>query len=108
MSRYRFVAAEKLAPQAVTRACAVLGVSRSTYYHQDSQPATPRKCQDAALRERIACIHQESRGTYGVPQVHGVLQREGVRCGKKRVACCGAGWAHRPLQTTQQADDRGR
>lgn len=86
MSRYTFIAAERAAAHAVTRACAVLGVSRSTYYHQDSQPATPRKRQDAALRERIACIHQESRCTYGVPRVHGVLRREGVRCSKKRVA----------------------
>jgi putative transposase len=86
MSRYRFIAAEKVAAQAVLPACAVLGVSRSAYYQWSTQPRTQRRRQDAALGERIEGIHRESRGTYGVPRVHGQLHREGVACGKKRVA----------------------
>jgi transposase InsO family protein len=86
VSRYRFVAAEKLAVQAVTRACAVLEVSRSAYYQWSKQTPSARAAKDIALGERIASIHAESRGTYGSPRVHRQLGREGWACGRKRVA----------------------
>ena len=86
MSRYRFIAAEKEAAQAIARACAVLGVSRSAYYQWDKHLPSRRTHQDVILGERIVRIHGDSRGTYGVPRVHGQLQREGIACGKKRVA----------------------
>ena len=38
------------------------------------------------LDEHVTRIHQESRGTYGVPRVHQQLRREGIACGRKRVA----------------------
>jgi putative transposase len=86
MSRYRFVAAEKAATHSASRACAVLEVSRSAYYAWSKQTPSERKRRDAELSERIACIHRESRGTYGAPRVHAVLRRDGVLCGRKRVA----------------------
>lgn len=86
MSRYRFVAAEKLAAQPVTQACAALEVSRSAYYQWSHQAPSQRAQADAALGERIASIHAESRGTYGSPRVQRQLAREGTRCGRKRVA----------------------
>jgi putative transposase len=86
MSRYRFVAAEKAAAHSATRACAVLEVSRSAYHEWSKQRPSARECRDAELGERIACIHGESRGTYGAPRVHAVLKREGIACGRKRVA----------------------
>ena len=86
MSRYRFIAAEKVAAQAVTPACVVLGVSRSAYYHWHTQVPPRRRRQDIELGERIAGIYRESRGTYGAPRVHGQLHRDGVACGRKRVA----------------------
>jgi putative transposase len=41
---------------------------------------------DAALSEKIARIHRESRETYGAPRVHFELRMLGVRCARKRVA----------------------
>jgi len=87
MTRYRCIAAEKAAARAVTRACAVLKVSRSAYCQWDTFGLpSGRMRQDVALGERIARIHRESRGTYGVPRVHGQLRHEGIACGKQRVA----------------------
>ena len=86
MTRYRFIAAEKAAARAVTRACAVLKVSRSAYYQWGKHLPSGRMRQDVVLGERIASIHRESRGTYGVPRVHGQLRHEGIACGKQRVA----------------------
>ena len=89
MSRYRFVAAEKLAAQPVTQACAALEVSRSAYYRwsQSFREGPSQRAQaDAALGERIASIHAESRGTYGSPRVQRQLAREGTSCSRKRVA----------------------
>jgi transposase InsO family protein len=89
VSRYRFVAAEKLAAQPVTQACAALEVSRSAYYRwsQSFREGPSQRAQaDAALGERIASIHAESRGTYGSPRVQRQLAREGTSCSRKRVA----------------------
>jgi transposase InsO family protein len=86
MSRYRFIAAEKEAARGVSRACAVLAVSRSAFYQWVKPEPSPRARADAALGERIGSIHAASRGTYGAPRVHGQLRREGIACGKKRVA----------------------
>jgi HTH-like domain len=41
---------------------------------------------DAELLARIRAIHQESRGTYGVPRIHAALRAEGIAVGRKRVA----------------------
>ncbi|MFF0142344.1 IS3 family transposase [Streptomyces sp. NPDC005227] len=35
---------------------------------------------------QITAVHQQSRGTYGAPRVHAVLQREGADCGRRRIA----------------------
>lgn len=86
MSRYRFVAAEKAAAHSASHACALLKVSRSAYYNWSKQTPSVRQRQDAELSVRIACIHRESRQTYGAPRVHAVLKREGISCGRKRVA----------------------
>ena len=86
MSRYRFVAAEKAAARAVSRACAVLKVSRSAYYQWSQHLPSARAQEDAVLDEHVTRIHRESRGTYGVPRVHQQLRREGIACGRKRVA----------------------
>ena len=86
MSRYRFVAAEKAAARGVSAACAVFEVSRSAFYQWSKQTHSARQRQDAELGERIACIHRDSRGTYGAPRVHHELRRQGIACGRKRVA----------------------
>lgn len=89
MSRYRFVAAEKLAGRAATQACAALEVSRSAYYQWSQslrEGPSQRAREDAVLGERIVRIHSENRGTYGSPRVQRQLAREGISCGRKRVA----------------------
>lgn len=86
MSVYPFIAAEKVAAGNAARACLLLDVSRSAYYQWSQQIPSPHARRDAQLGERIAGIHQESRGTYGAPRVHRQLRREGVACAKKRVA----------------------
>jgi transposase InsO family protein len=86
MSRYRFIAAEKAAGRGVRRACALLTVSRSAFYQWAKAMPSRRARKDTVLGERIGRIHAESRGTYGAPRVHRQLRRDGIACGKKRVA----------------------
>ena len=38
------------------------------------------------MREAIRAIHEDSRGTYGVPRVHAELSAQGCRVSRKRVA----------------------
>ena len=111
MSRYRFIAAEKVAAQPVTQACAALEVSRSAYYQWSQHAPSQRAQADAALGERIASIHRESRGTYGSPRVQRQLADEGTSCGRKRVARLMAsrglaGRFKRRLRRTTIADPR--
>jgi putative transposase len=70
----------------ISMMCQVLGVSPSGYYGWAKRPPSARSLADAALTERIRQIHEDSRGTYGVPRVHFELGVEGVRVGRKRVA----------------------
>ena len=35
---------------------------------------------------RDKAIHKKSRGIYGAPRIHRELSKQGVRCGRKRVA----------------------
>lgn len=74
------------ADHAVSTMCRVLGLSTSGYYAWRSRPPSARARKDRVLRDRIREIHQDSRGTYGMPRIHAQLQREGVRVARKRVA----------------------
>uniref|UniRef100_UPI001313DDD2 IS3 family transposase n=1 Tax=Kitasatospora sp. MBT63 TaxID=1444768 RepID=UPI001313DDD2 len=81
-----FIEAEKQAGHSVKRACELLKVSRAAFYaRRDGEPG-PRAVRDAELTERIAEVHADSRGSYGAPRVHAVLQQAGDRCGRRRVA----------------------
>jgi putative transposase len=66
--------------------CRSLGVSPSGFYAWCEREPSERAKADAELLRRILAIHEESRGTYGVPRVHAVLTADGVSVGKKRVA----------------------
>lgn len=66
--------------------CRVLFVSPSGYYAWDEREPSARSKSDAELLRKIHVIHDESRGTYGVPRVHAVLAKDGIFVGKKRVA----------------------
>lgn len=86
MRVYPFIAAEKAAGHQVRRPCALLGVSRSAFYVWSIEGPSVRAQGDSDLGKKVRAVHEESRGTYGAPRVHQQLRREGIRCGKKRVA----------------------
>ena len=64
----------------------MLGVSTSGYYAWLKRPISKRAAADLVLKERIAGIHTQSFGTYGVPRIHAELAFEGTSVGRKRVA----------------------
>jgi len=70
----------------IQRMCRVLGVGRSGYYAWCSRSASQRLQEDEVLLVKIQKEHQISRGTYGSPRIHAALQKQGVKCSKKRVA----------------------
>ncbi len=65
--------------------CRVLEVTRAGYYAYRRSLESPRIAEEAALRERIAAAHAESRGTYGSPRILEQLRRNGEEVGKRRV-----------------------
>ena len=66
--------------------CRVLGVSSSGYYAWRRRRPSARARRDEGLREAIRAIHEDSRGTYGVPRMHAELSAQGCRVSRKRVA----------------------
>ena len=88
MTRFRFIASEKVACPGwtVTTMCRLLAVSRSGYYAWLTRPASARALADEVLDAQIADVHAASRGTYGAPRVHAELAHLGVHVGRKRVA----------------------
>jgi hypothetical protein len=63
----------------VTTMCRVLEVSRSGYYAWLKREPSDHAQRGGELRERIEEIHEDSRGTYGVPRVYAEL-KEHVDC----------------------------
>ena len=57
----------------VLLACRVLAVSESGFYAHRSRPPSARAIRHARLTDRIARVHQDSRGTYGARRVHAEL-----------------------------------
>jgi transposase InsO family protein len=82
---YPFIEAEKAGRRNVSRACALLKVSRAAFYAHLSGPSQ-RERADTELTEQIRVVHDESKGRYGAPRVHAELRRRGRRHGRKRVA----------------------
>ena len=74
------------AVHSVRAMCRALDVSPSGFYAARKRPPSARDVEDAQLSSQIRVIHDESRGTYGVPRVHAELAADGVRIGRKRVA----------------------
>jgi putative transposase len=84
VSVFRFIAAQK-ANYSISLMCRVLGVSRSGFHAWQRRAPSDRELADAWLVERIARLHQESRGTYGARRIHAALHRQGIQVGRKRV-----------------------
>lgn len=82
---YQFMAGHEAEFQ-IERMCRVLGIGRSGYYAWRSRPSSQRAQANEVLWEKIEAEYQASRATYGSPRIHAALQRQGVRCSRKRVA----------------------
>jgi putative transposase len=74
------------AVHSVRAMCRALDVSPSGFYAARNRSPSARAAEDAQLTSQIRIIHDQSRGTYGVPRVHAELAADGVRIGRKRVA----------------------
>ena len=69
----------------VATMCRVLGVSRSGYYAWLKRAPSARAEEDERLKVRIDEIHEQSRGTYGVPRIHIELKDADERVSRKRI-----------------------
>ena len=66
--------------------CRVFDVKRNKYYQWLQKPLSERKKKDEILESKIRIIHYKSKGRYGSPSIHNVLQGQGERVSRKRVA----------------------
>jgi transposase InsO family protein len=66
--------------------CQLLGVTRSGYYAWQPEKAGPRALENQVLVEQIRVEYKLSRQTYGSPRIWARLLRQGVSCGRHRVA----------------------
>lgn len=71
---------------AVARMCRVLAVSRSGFYAWQRRAESVRSQRDRQLMERMRVLHQQTREAYGARKMWQALQREGLACGRHRVA----------------------
>jgi transposase InsO family protein len=106
---YPFIEAEQAGQRNVSKACALLEVSRAAYYQWGQHTERAREREDQALAERIRSIHTDSKGTYGAPRVHAELRKEGVHVSRKRVGrlmrlCKLVGRCRRRFQRTTVPD----
>jgi transposase InsO family protein len=70
----------------VAAMCRVLNLSRSGYYGWLTRPASARSQRDAELTSHIARVHRQHRRALGAEKTWDVLKRQGIECGKHRVA----------------------
>ena len=70
----------------IKRMCRVLRVSRSGYYAWGSRQPSLRQRDNEELLRQIREVHTQSRRLYGSPRIAAELKKQGVRCGKNRVA----------------------
>ena len=66
--------------------CEVLAVSRAGYYAWLKRPVSNRKQANLVLDSRIEDVFAKSRETYGSPRVYKALKKQGISCGKHRIA----------------------
>lgn len=61
-------------------------VSRSGYYAWLKRPESSRESQNNILLNLIHEAYKVSRGTYGSPRITKALEKQGITCGRNRVA----------------------
>jgi putative transposase len=101
--RYKFIR-EHRQEFSIKRMCQLMNVTRSGYYAWQPEKAGPRELANQVLVEQIHAEYKLSRKTYGSPRIQSSLLRQGVTCGRNRVARLmrQAGRAL-PSETTQMA-----
>ena len=72
--------------RAVPTAIAVLQVAPSTYYDNKARPPSRRSVTDAELKTEIMRVWEENFEAYGAEKIWWQLHREGIACGRDRVA----------------------
>lgn len=82
---YEQIEAEK-ANYPVAMMCRALEVRRSGYYAWRSRKPSKRAQENDVLKEKIAEVHKDSRGTYGSPRIHAELVEQGFEVGRNRIA----------------------
>jgi putative transposase len=70
----------------VARMCRVLSVSRSGFYAWLGREPSTRAQANQVLLDRMRVLHQQTREAYGARKMWQLLNREGIRCGRHRVA----------------------
>ena len=70
----------------LTRMCHVLHVSRSGFYAWQRRSPSIRTQANLRLIERMRVLHQQTREAYGARKMWQLLKRDGVTCGRHRVA----------------------
>ena len=83
--KYAFIQAH-LQEFRLTRMCWVLQVSRSGFYGWRRRGPSARTQANRHLTEQIRALHQQTREAYGARKMWQLLNREGVPCGRHRVA----------------------
>jgi transposase InsO family protein len=66
--------------------CRVLDISRSGYYAFKKAPVSSRSREDLSLRAAIAKVHAQHRWSPGAVKTWRLLNAQGIKCGKHRVA----------------------
>lgn len=56
--------------------CKVLGIARSTYYHFKTKKPSKRSLENANLEQEIKNIYEDSKGIYGAPKIHKILNEK--------------------------------
>jgi transposase InsO family protein len=73
----------------LTLMCDTLDVSRTGFYAAEQRrrrPLAPRARANQRLRMEIRAIHTETQQRYGAPKIHQELLKQGIACGRHRVA----------------------
>lgn len=83
--RYKYIR-EHREEFSITRMCQILDVTRSGYYAWSPEQTGVRAVENQVLVEQIQAEFKMSRKTYGSPRIQASLQRQGVACGRHRVA----------------------
>lgn len=83
--KYGFIHAHHRAFR-VTPMCRVLQVSRSGFYAWQHRATSARAQANERLLDRMRVLHQQTRQAYGARKMWQLLNREGLVCGRHRVA----------------------